>query len=68
MSPHTHAESNTEFSRGPAGNKRVPLWNATNTDRLKKDLLTGYDKFARPTNHSNVTPVDFTFEVTHIHI
>ncbi|BES87786.1 acetylcholine receptor subunit [Nesidiocoris tenuis] len=49
-------------------NKRVPLWNATNTDRLKKDLLTGYDKFARPTNHSNVTPVDFTFEVTHIHI
>ncbi|KAF6208117.1 hypothetical protein GE061_016567 [Apolygus lucorum] len=47
---------------------RSPLWNATSTDKLKRDLLMGYDKFARPTNHSKITPVDFNFHVAHINI
>uniref|UniRef100_A0A0K8TB30 Neurotransmitter-gated ion-channel ligand-binding domain-containing protein n=2 Tax=Lygus hesperus TaxID=30085 RepID=A0A0K8TB30_LYGHE len=47
---------------------RSPLWNATSTDKLKRDLLMGYDKFARPTNHTKITPVDFNFHVAHVNI
>lgn len=34
-----------------------PIWNATWTDLLKRDLLMTYDKFARPVEHFNTTTV-----------
>ncbi|XP_022909034.1 acetylcholine receptor subunit alpha-L1-like isoform X2 [Onthophagus taurus] len=47
---------------------RVPLWNATLVDKLKQDLLLNYDKFARPTQHTNVTTVRFGMEIKHVEV
>jgi hypothetical protein len=41
-------------------------WNATWTDRLKKDLLSSYDKFARPAQHTNTTVVSMHVTFRHI--
>ncbi|XP_046387407.1 acetylcholine receptor subunit alpha-like 1 [Ischnura elegans] len=41
-------------------------WNATWTDRLKKDLLTSYDKFVRPAEHTNVTVVSIDLTLRHV--
>ncbi|KAF5292514.1 hypothetical protein FQR65_LT01660 [Abscondita terminalis] len=45
-----------------------PIWNATYTDKLKQDLLLNYDKFARPTQHYNVTTVTIGLSVLHVEI
>ncbi|XP_034936490.1 acetylcholine receptor subunit alpha-like 1 isoform X2 [Chelonus insularis] len=42
------------------------LWNATWTDKLKRDLLFKYDKFARPAQHYNTTRVYFGMTIFHI--
>ncbi|XP_044020061.1 neuronal acetylcholine receptor subunit alpha-5-like [Aphidius gifuensis] len=41
-------------------------WNATWSDKLKRDLLFRYDKFARPTQHYNVTKVNFGLRIYHV--
>nr|QQH14667.1 nicotinic acetylcholine receptor alpha 9 subunit [Blattella germanica] len=41
-------------------------WNATWTDRLKRDLLLNYDKFARPAQHTNTTTVRLGMTFRHI--
>ena len=41
-------------------------WNATWTDRLKRDLLLNYDKFARPAQHTNTTVVKLDLTLRHI--
>jgi hypothetical protein len=41
-------------------------WNATWTDRLKRDLLLNYDKFARPAQHTNTTVVNLDVTFRHI--
>lgn len=43
-----------------------PIWNATNADKLKRDLLMTYDKFLRPTEHFNKTTV--TLELSFLHL
>uniref|UniRef100_A0A336MAL3 CSON014484 protein n=1 Tax=Culicoides sonorensis TaxID=179676 RepID=A0A336MAL3_CULSO len=43
-------------------------WNATFTDKLKKDLLMNYDRFARPSHHENATNVDIKLSIRHIDI
>ncbi|XP_063982232.1 neuronal acetylcholine receptor subunit alpha-5-like isoform X2 [Diachasmimorpha longicaudata] len=45
-----------------------PIWNATWTDQLKRDLFLHYDKYARPAQHYNVTTVQFGMKVYHISI
>ncbi|KAF7279395.1 hypothetical protein GWI33_007337 [Rhynchophorus ferrugineus] len=45
-----------------------PLWNSTFTDQLRRDLLLNYDKFARPTQHYNVTKVKLGLTIRHIEI
>lgn len=46
---------------------RTPsAWNATWTDRLKKDLLFSYDKYARPAQHTNTTVVSLHVTFRHI--
>lgn len=45
-----------------------PIWNATWTDILKKDLLMTYDKYSRPTNHYNTTQVNVSLAIVHIDI
>ncbi|CAH1406798.1 unnamed protein product [Nezara viridula] len=45
-----------------------PLWNSTYTDQLKRDLLTSYDKFARPTQHTNITTVIMDIDLKHVHL
>lgn len=41
-------------------------WNATWTDRLKRDLLLNYDKFARPAQHTNTTVVNLGMTFRHV--
>uniref|UniRef100_A0A1B0EX90 Uncharacterized protein n=1 Tax=Phlebotomus papatasi TaxID=29031 RepID=A0A1B0EX90_PHLPP len=43
-----------------------PIWNATWTDKLKRDLFRTYDKFARPEEYYNTTNVDIGLTVLHI--
>lgn len=43
-----------------------PIWNETHLDRLKKDLLMNYDKYARPENHEDQTHVDIAVSIFHI--
>lgn len=43
-----------------------PLWNATWIDKLKRDLLLNYDKFARPSEHYNTTKVALSLTVKHL--
>ncbi|KAK3917242.1 Neuronal acetylcholine receptor subunit alpha-6 [Frankliniella fusca] len=45
-----------------------PLWNQTQTDRLKHDLLLGYDKFARPHSHDVRTDVDLLVVLKHVNV
>lgn len=42
------------------------LWNETNVDRLRKDLLHGYDRFARPANKEVKTPLNISLTILHI--
>ncbi|KAF4524650.1 hypothetical protein B566_EDAN013759 [Ephemera danica] len=61
----------TNTTRRP-GELNKPLWNATWTDRLKRDLMLssltekGYDKFARPAQHTNTTVVTIDLNLKHI--
>ncbi|XP_063222311.1 acetylcholine receptor subunit alpha-type acr-16-like [Bacillus rossius redtenbacheri] len=41
-------------------------WNATWTDKLKRDLLRNYDKFARPAAHNTTTTVSLRITFRHI--
>lgn len=43
-----------------------PIWNETYADALKRDLLMSYDKFARPTQHYNVTNVTVDLKIKHV--
>nr|CAH7738580.1 unnamed protein product [Callosobruchus chinensis] len=43
-----------------------PIWNSTDTDKLRKDLLLNYDKFARPAQHFNATAVRFGLSILHV--
>lgn len=43
-----------------------PIWNETFADALKRDLLMSYDKFARPTQHYNITKVTIDLKVKHV--
>uniref|UniRef100_A0A182IKT6 Neurotransmitter-gated ion-channel ligand-binding domain-containing protein n=1 Tax=Anopheles atroparvus TaxID=41427 RepID=A0A182IKT6_ANOAO len=45
-----------------------PKWTPTWTDRLKKDLLKGYDPSIRPSQHYNVTTVETSMTITHVEI
>uniref|UniRef100_A0A6B2EBZ9 Putative nicotinic acetylcholine receptor alpha 10 subunit n=1 Tax=Phlebotomus kandelakii TaxID=1109342 RepID=A0A6B2EBZ9_9DIPT len=45
-----------------------PIWNATWTDNLKRDLFMNYDKFARPEEYYNTTNVDIGLTVLHIDV
>ncbi|XP_071055967.1 neuronal acetylcholine receptor subunit alpha-3-like [Onthophagus taurus] len=58
--------SSTAFMTTKIGPK--PLWNATSTDKLRQDLLLNYDKFARPSQHTNVTTVKFEVDVKHVEV
>ncbi|KAJ8939510.1 hypothetical protein NQ318_022227, partial [Aromia moschata] len=44
------------------------LWNFTHTDNLRRDLLHNYDKFARPTQHNNITTVKIGLTIRHVEI
>lgn len=54
---------NSAFSIFPA---TKPLWNATYSDLLKKNLLMTYDKFLRPTEHFNKTSVTLSQSFVHV--
>nr|WUR05318.1 nicotinic acetylcholine receptor alpha 9 subunit [Orius laevigatus] len=59
----------TSFVLSDNPNKKdAPLWNATSTDLLKRDLLQGYDKFARPSHHKNTTDLFLEIELKYAHI
>ncbi|XP_043471113.1 acetylcholine receptor subunit alpha-like 1 isoform X1 [Leptopilina heterotoma] len=49
-----------------AGSIYTPFWNDTWTDKLKRDLLVKYDKFARPAHHFNSTVVTLDIEIHHV--
>lgn len=46
---------------------RAP-WNATYTDSLKRSLLVGYDKFARPSHHNLATNVSMGISIYHVEL
>ncbi|KAJ1528529.1 hypothetical protein ONE63_006935 [Megalurothrips usitatus] len=52
----------------PATRRTKPLWNETETDRLKHDLLLNYDKFARPHAHDQHTEVDLLLVIKHLDV
>lgn len=43
-------------------------WNATNADRLKRQLMLNYDKFTRPNQDDNATEVSFDLTINHIEV
>lgn len=43
-----------------------PSWNETYLDKLRDDLLTNYDKYARPGQHYNVTRVEIGLTIYHL--
>ncbi|XP_060531973.1 acetylcholine receptor subunit alpha-type acr-16-like [Cylas formicarius] len=45
-----------------------PIWNSTFTDKLRRDLLLNYDKFARPAQHYNTTRVKLGMSIRHIEL
>lgn len=45
-----------------------PIWSATYTDLLKRDLFKGYDKFARPAEPNATTNCTLGFTIRHIEI
>lgn len=42
------------------------MWNETNIDKLKADLLKGYDKLNRPENFQTATKCDLGLTVIHM--
>jgi hypothetical protein len=42
------------------------LWNETNVDRLKADLLKNYDRFSRPENYNVATQLMVAMTVIHM--
>ncbi|KAF5272062.1 hypothetical protein FQR65_LT05044 [Abscondita terminalis] len=53
------------------GNRRArtlanPLWNETVVDRLRNDLLTNYDRFARPSHHQESMNVTLGFDLYYL--
>lgn len=44
------------------------LWNQTNVDKLRKDLLTNYDRLARPEHHKTVTVCSIGITVIHLEL
>lgn len=46
----------------------APIWSATGTDRLKRDLLKNYDKFARPAENNATTPCTIGLTIRHIDV
>jgi hypothetical protein len=45
-----------------------PQWNYTFTDQLKKDLLSNYDKYARPEHHAKATFVNVSISLRHFDV
>ncbi|GAB0093407.1 neuronal acetylcholine receptor subunit alpha-4 [Sergentomyia squamirostris] len=45
-----------------------PIWNATWTDNLKRDLFMNYDKFARPSEYYNTTNIDIGLTLIHLDV
>lgn len=45
-----------------------PLWNETWVDRLRRNLLSKYDKFSRPTQHFNTTTVLVYLNIMHVEV
>ena len=45
-----------------------PIWSATATDRLKRDLLKNYDKFARPAEPNATTACSIGLTVLHLEV
>ncbi|CAG9838144.1 unnamed protein product [Diabrotica balteata] len=46
----------------------LSMWTATQCDKLRHDLLLNYDKFSRPTHHSNTTKLRFGITITHVEL
>lgn len=44
------------------------LWNQTDVDRLKQDLLTNYNRLTRPENQNTVTKCHLQLTVIHIEL
>ncbi|KAJ9578406.1 hypothetical protein L9F63_005364, partial [Diploptera punctata] len=57
---------NVGSTTGTLPPRPASAWNATWTDRLKRDLLLNYDKFARPAQHTNTTVVRLDLTLRHI--
>ncbi|KAJ9578993.1 hypothetical protein L9F63_024901 [Diploptera punctata] len=57
---------NADWSMGTLPPRPASAWNATWTDRLKRDLLANYDKFARPAQHTNTTTLKLSISIRHI--
>ncbi|KAF2899333.1 hypothetical protein ILUMI_06838 [Ignelater luminosus] len=43
-----------------------PIWNETHLDKLKRDLLMNYDKYARPEHHEDPTNLNVAISIFHI--
>ena len=56
----------TDGGTGTLAQRPPNAWNDTWTDRLKKDLLFNYDKFARPAQHTNTTVVNLFVIIRHV--
>lgn len=57
---------NSDWRIGTLPPRPAGAWNATWTDRLKRDLLVNYDKFARPAQHTNTTTMKLGISFRHI--
>lgn len=57
---------NVGSTSGNLPSRPASAWNATWTDRLKKDLLFNYDRFARPAEHTNWTVVKLDMTLRHV--
>lgn len=56
---------NYRFIFEDPGNK---LWNHTDVDRLKTDLLTNYDRLTRPANHNVPTRCNISITLIHMEL
>lgn len=48
--------------------RKQPIWNDTDTDRLRRDLLTTYDPFSRPSPTNETTDVVLGMNVKNIEL
>ncbi|NP_001166026.1 nicotinic acetylcholine receptor alpha 12 subunit precursor [Nasonia vitripennis] len=48
--------------------RKVLTWNETWVDRLRRNLLLKYDKFARPTQHYNTTTLFVYLNIMHVEL